>query len=131
MEKQNVNGVNLNGHTIDPQVSRLVEALTKMKQGAVLNRSHFKLEKIQIIPDVSRIPENEIIRKVKSDMISELANRMFENISIELTAKENNEFKFTGEVFVFNKEAFKHTIEYCIKEMPIESISKIRNESTV
>lgn len=135
-----IKGVNVEGIEPDPQITQFINSIRKLKQGQILGKCNHKLYQIEHYNPTTIMPKDVFIENSKKAISQQLANYLLSDINIKETTHEvdsnvNIKFsdtikiEFSADLFVFSPEAFKHAIEYCIKELPIERINQIKNIS--
>lgn len=106
----------------------ILRSIQKFKQASLLNRSLLKCQHslTKDILEISSIDHDGIIRE---QFRQRLAQQIIGVTEEHIQTEDYGDARvYSLEVLIFALEDLKHIVEYCVKEMPMESINKIKNQ---
>ena len=123
--------VNIEGIEADPSITGVLRALKNFKQGALLENSLFT-SSYRTSPELGQIaPEIEIAKLVKQEITQHLAKELVDRHHKSIEVTEITEFPGVKnhklELIVMRPDELKHVVEYCIRQIPEEALSRIRS----
>lgn len=122
--------VNMEGITPNEYVSKAIAQLRNFKQGALLERSLLTTKHIVSEELKSTYPQLEIDKIVRTQLMQKVAKHMIDEFEDQIKAEPHriiaDETLYTFQVMVLPTDDLKHIVEYCIRQIPEESLSKIR-----
>lgn len=117
---------NSNEYNFDHVSKELVRSIQTAKQAMLLSRSHLTC-KYSLTKEILESPNIDHDGMVREQLRHRLAQQIIGITQQHIKAEEYNDtFIYSLELLVFAPEDLKHIVEYCIKEMPMEAIYKIR-----
>ena len=112
------------------KVSReLINSIQKIKQGKMLEKSFLTCKHSipKEILEISDIDHDVMIREqLRQRLAQQIIGATEQNIKTE---NYHDSVVYSLEIMAFIPEDLKHIVEYCIKEMPLEAIFKIKGNN--
>jgi len=122
--------VNTDGIEVDDFVKKAMRSLKDFKQGALLEDSLFTAN-YRTSPDLDKIAsEVQINDLIKEAIVSQMTRSMIDAFKDSIEVTEIEEFPGVKnhklELLILPPQKLKHIVEYCIRQIPEEALSKIR-----
>lgn len=119
----------MEGIEVDDSIKDIIRGLKNFKQGALLEnslvRTQHRLSQIEY-----ENAEFDIESLVKSQMTNQLAKHILNQHKDSIKSIDSDELPgqrtYSLELFVMTPENLKHIVEFCIRQIPEEALSKIR-----
>jgi hypothetical protein len=122
--------VNMEGITPNEYIAKALVQLRNFKQGALLERSLLTSKHV-ISEDIKNsYSDINIDELVRSQLMQKVAKHMLNEFGDQITAEPHpiigGETLYTFQVMVLPTDDLKHIVEYCIRQIPEEILSKIK-----
>lgn len=117
---------NNNDYDFDHVAKEIVRSIQSAKQAKILDRSYLtcKHSMSREVLKVSNLDYDGIIREqLRQRLAQEIVGITQQHIKTE---DYHDTVVYSLEVLVFAPEDLKHIVEYCVKEMPMEAINRIK-----
>ena len=117
---------NNNDYNFDHVAKEIVNSIRSAKQAKLLGRSYLRSH---------HALSKELIKKsnldhdgmVRSHLMQRLAQQIVDVTQQYIKTEDyRDDVVYSLEVLVFAPEDLKHIVEYCVKEMPMEAINRIK-----
>jgi hypothetical protein len=120
--------VNMEGITPNEYIAKALVQLRNFKQGALLERS--LLTSKHVISEDIKNSYSDIDELVRSQLMQKVAKHMLNEFGDQIAAEPHpiigGETLYTFQVMVLPTDDLKHIVEYCIRQIPEEILSKIK-----
>ena len=118
---------NNNDYNFDHVAKEIVKSIQTAKQAMLLDRSYLRCQH-SLSKELIEKSNIDYDGMVRSHLIQRLAQQIVGVTQQHIKTEDyRDDVVYSLEVLVFAPEDLKHIVEYCVKEMPMESINKIKN----
>ena len=117
---------NNNDYNFDHVAKEIVRSIQSAKQAKLLDRSYLtcKHSMAKEVLEVSNLDYDGMIREqLRERLAQQIVGITQQHIRTE---DYHHAVVYSLELLVFAPEDLKHIIEYCVKEMPMEAINRIK-----
>lgn len=123
--------VNINGLEVDEAIKGVLGSLKNFKQGALLENALFT-SAYRISPELNHESyQGQVTEMVHRELANQMGKAILEQHKDLIEVTDINEFPGVTnhklQLLVLPIENLKHIVEYCIRQIPEESLTKIRN----
>ncbi len=122
--------VNMDGITPNEYISKALVQLRNFKQAALLERSLLTTKHVVSEELKSANPQLDIDKMVSAQLMQKVAKHMIDEFEDQITTEPHpiigGETLYTFQVMVLPSDELKHIVEYCIRQIPEEILSKIK-----
>lgn len=122
--------VNINGLEVDEAIEGVFGSLKNFKQGALLENALFT-GSYRVSPELNQQTGLPVAEMIQRELANQMGKAILEQHKDLIEVTEVKEFPGVTnhklQLLVLPIENLKHIVEYCIRQIPEESLTKIRN----
>ena len=117
---------NSNDYNFDHVAKEIVNSIRSAKQAKLLDRSYLRCHH-SVAKELIEKSNIDYDGMVRSHLIQRLAQQIVGVTQQHIKTEDyRDDVVYSLEVLVFAPEDLKHIVEYCVKEMPMAAINKIK-----